>query len=66
MIKNNRSFKESWKTEYHWVNFDEDEIVMHCEVCKKYPKLADQQNQLFKGVGDSKPGFGERYSEISS
>ena len=55
--KRKRSFRESWKTEYPWVNFDEDEGVMFCEICRKYPKLADQESQLFKGAGDSKQGF---------
>ena len=42
-----RKFKQAWKKEFPWVEFDEAKNEMFCRVCRKSPSVCDKVAAFF-------------------
>ena len=44
-----RSFRREWQKEFPWLQYDETNKEMFCEVCQEFPLIADKSSAFFSG-----------------
>lgn len=44
-----RTFRNEWKKDFPWIEYDQQNNVMYCSACCQFPRLADKHSIFFTG-----------------
>jgi hypothetical protein len=47
--KRERKFREEWKQDFSWLDYDREKNTMSCTVCPRFPRLADKGSSFVSG-----------------
>ena len=50
IVKGERLFQSSWKNDFHWLEYNEEKLIMTCKICMKY----DDSGTLCTGCSNFK------------